>query len=732
MALSSETRRSPRYIGTGSETIFPFAFKLLKPTDLEVRVALSGQVETTLEESAYTVVLNESQDNNPGGTVTLKAPLAKDAALVIISDTPYLQPTTYTNRGGFYPEQLNTNLDRLTILTQQLKEHLDRTITVPPTSPTSPQELFYQLLNAAKEALESAQSAEEALAACEQIRQLIEQYSWDIPHLVDTIRDVENYPYDGFFVVGGYGNPGHNGQNISNRYVKAEGSTELRTLGERFADVVNVKDFGAVGDGVTDDTAAILAALSEAKGKRIAVNPAERYRITAPISYSYSLVCSESINLIVDFEPNGQYEKAVDLNGSDNNIEELNIFVKGSNKFNVVIHASDGRYGRVSIDAENFSELKPSFAAAGAFNVYYDNNVTVGSLKINNFWCATYFGRSNDINIGSLTATNTVRGAQFYLCNRVSVDSMRVESGLDLINWKSDFNNASGANGIVIQACKDFSVGTFISKNTISHGIRISPETDYDTERVSFGTVIISGSGREDVKCCGNTVDSDGGFTGTPAWMQDIVFGNITVIDAGMTSDKALSELNGNGEFSDYDGKGPAGGSNEFAISLVHVRRCSISSATVNKRSNKYASCSVGLFINSCTNIFIPSTYIYDCYYYGMEIKEGYSNTNHVSVSGTICRVGTYADNTTNTGTASSSNTRGYGLFINSDVEDLAAVNLNLFMYSVRRAVKHSIQAFAGPVVIDGYSCNNYVKEESSGVSSSWYQNNLITISQRA
>ena len=271
MALSSETRRSPRYIGTGSETIFPFAFKLLKPTDLEVRVALSGQVETTLEESAYTVVLNESQDNNPGGTVTLKAPLAKDAALVIISDTPYLQPTTYTNRGGFYPEQLNTNLDRLTILTQQLKEHLDRTITVPPTSPTSPQELFYQLLNAAKEALESAQSAEEALAACEQIRQLIEQYSWDIPHVVDSLRDVEKYPYDGLFAVGGYGNAGGNGQNISNRYVKAENSDEIKVLGQwaddiisnrkKLAKVVFITDFGGVGDGQTNCSAALSAAL---------------------------------------------------------------------------------------------------------------------------------------------------------------------------------------------------------------------------------------------------------------------------------------------------------------------------------------------------------------------------------------------------------------------------------------------------------------------------------------
>jgi hypothetical protein len=51
-----------------------------------------------------------------------------------------------------------------------------------------------------------------------------------------------------------------------------------RTLENRFADVVNVKDFGAVGDGVADDTAAIQAALNAANaGKGKVCIPAGTY-----------------------------------------------------------------------------------------------------------------------------------------------------------------------------------------------------------------------------------------------------------------------------------------------------------------------------------------------------------------------------------------------------------------------------------------------------------------------
>lgn len=160
MTISSETRKAGPYTGNGLTTSFSFAFKVFAAADLLVVRTDLSLLETTLTlNTDYSVTLNSNQDANPGGTVTLPSALTTGFLLTLSSQVGALQATDLTNQGGFYPSVLNTALDKLTILVQQLKEQVGRAVKVNISSSTTPDQLINALYIASSSATTSASAA---------------------------------------------------------------------------------------------------------------------------------------------------------------------------------------------------------------------------------------------------------------------------------------------------------------------------------------------------------------------------------------------------------------------------------------------------------------------------------------------------------------------------------------------------------------------------------------------
>jgi hypothetical protein len=131
MTINSETRVAGPFEGNDSTVIFPFTFKVFNSDELYVVLTIDG-VETVLAwEVDYAVTLNPDQNAAPGGTVTLADALATGSTLTLTSDLEALQPLDLTNQGGFYPRVINNAFDRVTILIQQLKAVVSRTLKFP-------------------------------------------------------------------------------------------------------------------------------------------------------------------------------------------------------------------------------------------------------------------------------------------------------------------------------------------------------------------------------------------------------------------------------------------------------------------------------------------------------------------------------------------------------------------------------------------------------------------------
>lgn len=142
----------------------PFGFLIFEKTDVYVATAddPEAQARILVYGQDYSVEMNSDQAATPGGTVVLTTPIIKGNIFVVGSAVAYTQNMQLTNYSRFPPEIINEAMDRVVVQIQQLVERLDRTLSVPPTSDSTPEQLIEKLLSAQNDARKFADAAEKS------------------------------------------------------------------------------------------------------------------------------------------------------------------------------------------------------------------------------------------------------------------------------------------------------------------------------------------------------------------------------------------------------------------------------------------------------------------------------------------------------------------------------------------------------------------------------------------
>jgi hypothetical protein len=219
--MSNTFSRDPeplvQYGGNGSRTTFPFPFPVLAGDDLLVYVGhdpATGFAITGLGDPG-------------GGEIAFTTPPAPGATITLLRRTEGIRETEFVDGGPFRAAAINAELDRIMLLIQEDREEHGRALRGHP--------------------------AESDVDFC-------------LPPTPERASKLLGFDSAGRPAVFGAGALPASGD-ASGALVTASGGTTARALGEHLAAMVNVRDFGALGDGITDDSAAFAAAVAAAQGR---------------------------------------------------------------------------------------------------------------------------------------------------------------------------------------------------------------------------------------------------------------------------------------------------------------------------------------------------------------------------------------------------------------------------------------------------------------------------------
>jgi hypothetical protein len=253
---------------------------------------------------------------------------------------------------------------------------------------------------------------------------------------------------------------------LNSSSVTATGSTTARTLANRFSDVVNVKDFGAVGNGVADDTAAIQAAINYASSNvqdsiwtigpdatpityytkpRIVYFPSNIYRIQGTLLLPNAIILSGNNSTFIG---NG-------YSNADNNCIETGYISGGNVISNIGTPYETQRVQASGIENIRFIKFKTGLKFQNFNEQSYVKNCTFVDCRQSMFLDSCFYSNFENIvsrggfaNVSTIPAIEFTRAVNIINATNISVVDRDIAYKVSGGSYGMIFKNCSAEGGI--------------------------------------------------------------------------------------------------------------------------------------------------------------------------------------------------------------------------------------------------------------------------------------------